>query len=108
MTSEDGLIYADDVAAELGATGAGAAEEAGTSGEGLGVGAGDGMTVVNDVTIITGGICNDADGETLAGVLDGDVMDSSAKLDEVGTPSMSEVDDTREADSWASVAEGVA
>jgi len=95
-TLEDGLVYADDKAEELGATGAGAAEEVGTSG--VGTSDGDGMTVVNDVTITTGGICNGADGETVARVLDGEAMDS-AGLGETGTLVMSKVDDTREADS---------
>jgi len=95
-TLEDGLVYADEEAEELGATGTGAAEEVGTSC--VGTDDGNGMTVVNDVTITTGGICNGADGETTARVSDVEAIDS-AGLDGTGTPVMSKVDDTGEADS---------
>lgn len=95
-TSEDKLAIEEDKATELGATGSGIAEETGNSDVTLDskVGVGDGMTVVYDVTITTGGTWRDADGDASAGVFDGDGM---------GTPAISDVDEVNDTDSWACV-----
>lgn len=74
-------LGAEEMAEELGATGSGAAEVAGTSGAVLGCA--EAMTVVKDVMMTTGGICKDCDGTDPAGVFVVDTTGTWAGL-EVG------------------------